>query len=72
MGTDHIHHDCPRADQPGDLNPTPGQMRACFITMGDRKHRVGYVCLDCGRFDYVPSVALVWAMQQEKRRRGRS
>jgi len=63
------HHDnCPRADKPSPWNPTPGLMRAAFITLGERKHRVGYICLDCGHFQFDPDPGWLIALKRRNDR----
>jgi hypothetical protein len=64
------HESCPQADKPASWNPTPGRLRAAFITMGRRKHRIGYVCLDCGHLEFAPDIGLIIAIK-ERREGGR-
>lgn len=68
MKIEHRHDNCPRVDQPVPWNPTPGLMRAAFITLGERKHRVGYICLDCGTFQFEPDLGWVLASRNRKSR----
>jgi hypothetical protein len=62
MRLERRHSNCPRAAQPWPYNPTPGIMRAAFITLGERKHRVGYICLDCMHFQLDPDVGWLIAL----------
>ena len=62
------HQKCPGANSPGPLNPTPGLMRAAFITLGERKHRIGYICLDCGYFQFEPDIGYLLALRQREKR----
>ena len=65
------HQNCPGANQPRAWNPTPGLLRAAFITLGPRKHRVGYVCLVCGYFQFAPDAKYVAKLVQLSERRPR-
>jgi len=68
MKVEHRHDNCLRAGQPGPWNPTPGLMRAAFITLGERKHRVGYICLDCSYFQFEPDIGWLMALRQRDKR----
>ena len=68
MKNPRIHDNCPRADPPGLYNPTPGLMRAAFITLGERKHRIGWICLDCMHFQFEPDIGWVIALRQREKR----
>ena len=46
-------------------------LRAAFVTLGPRKHRVGYVCLDCGHFEFAPDPGYYAAIGQLGERRKR-
>jgi hypothetical protein len=69
MRLEHRHENCPRADKPSPWNPTPGLMRAAFITLGERKHRVGYICLDCGYFEFAPDIGWLLALKERQEKR---
>jgi hypothetical protein len=44
-------------------------MRAAFITLGERKHRVGYICLDCGYFEFAPDIGWLLALKERQEKR---
>lgn len=68
MKQERRHENCPNAAQPWPYNPTPRLMRAAFITLGERKHRVGYICLDCMYFEFNPDPGCLFELSHKNDR----
>jgi len=65
------YHVCLTPDRSSQWNRQLWRLWAAFITLGPRKHRIGYVCLDCGHFEFAPDPGYYAAIGQLGERRKR-